>query len=78
MSYKNYTIKELLDTTFIIVSDRGRFNQVVGKECKIEFDPKLHYYRIVTVEGSKVGYQILDLDWNILCYRSDINPEFFI
>jgi hypothetical protein len=78
MSYKNYTVKELLNTTFIMVSDRGRFNQLLGKECKIHFDSENNYYKLTTIDADIPYYKISDLDWNILCYRSDINPEYFI
>ena len=77
MSYKNYTIKELLDTTFIIVSDRGRYSNFTGEECQVQLNPKNNRYEITKVNDNKRCYRT-NLDCNVLCYRSDINPEYFI
>ena len=73
---KSSKIKDLLDVTFIIISDRGRFSQFVGKECKVEISKKK--YKITTVNKSDKSYYISDPDWYILCYRSDINPEYIL
>jgi hypothetical protein len=73
----NYTIEELLNTSFILLSDRGRYSQFIGEECVVNLNPKNNRLEITKVSDNDRCYRT-NLHINVLCYRKDIHPEHFL
>ncbi len=76
----NYTIKQLveMDTKFILLSDRGRYSDYIGKVCTVSLNPKNGMYEIESDGEVSNRCYSTEITASVLAYTEVMNPEYFL